>query len=421
MSNHLAIATVTSALKGIVERGMAHAGLGATATLRRPFPAATDPGPEATIFLYSLAPNGALRNGDLPFRSGDGHLVGRPQAALTLDYLISFYGDESRLEPQRLLGGTVASLHAEAEVARGTIRAIAASAAANTTGPDGYLAATDLDRQPELVRFSPLPLDMEELSRLWSTFVQVPYVLSIAYRASVVLIEPPVVPRSPLPVRERRLHLLQLRRPEIDAVVAGAPANVPPVPEAPILVGRQLVVRGRRLRGDLTRVRVGGVLIEPEPEDVTDHEVRVTVAEPPFAATTLRAGVMGAQVVHLLAPDRPAVESNVAAFVLRPTVTSATHGAVGPVTDPEPGVELVVRPPVRKDQAATLLLSELPGNDGAGYSFPALRRTDDVSPLQVPVEGVPTGTYLVRVQVDGAESPIVEGAAGQLGPTVAIP
>jgi hypothetical protein len=42
----------------------------------------------------------------------------------------------------------------------------------------------------ERIKLTPLTLSLEDLSKLWSVFFQVPYALSIAYEASVVLIEP---------------------------------------------------------------------------------------------------------------------------------------------------------------------------------------------------------------------------------------
>ena len=42
-------------------------------------------------------------------------------------------------------------------------------------------------------------MNLEELSKLWSVFFQTPYALSIAYQASVVLIEPDLEPIDAAP------------------------------------------------------------------------------------------------------------------------------------------------------------------------------------------------------------------------------
>ena len=63
------------------------------------------------VFLYQVTPNAAWRNADLPTRRANGDLIQRPQAALDLHYLLTFYGDESLLQPQRVLGSVVRTLH----------------------------------------------------------------------------------------------------------------------------------------------------------------------------------------------------------------------------------------------------------------------------------------------------------------------
>ena len=69
-----------------------------------------------------------------------------------------------------------------------------------------FLAASDLDQQPELVKFTPAQLSLDDLSKVWSVFFQTPYALSVAYEATVVLIEGDETPRAPLPVRQRNLR-----------------------------------------------------------------------------------------------------------------------------------------------------------------------------------------------------------------------
>jgi hypothetical protein len=92
MSNFLAIATVTAALRQTLN---AVAGIdvpGAEVTTMRPDePTNTDA--RVNIYLYQVTPNAAWRNADLPTRRNDGGLVQRPQVALDLHYLLTFYGD----------------------------------------------------------------------------------------------------------------------------------------------------------------------------------------------------------------------------------------------------------------------------------------------------------------------------------------
>jgi hypothetical protein len=46
----------------------------------------------------------------------------------------------------------------------------------------------------------------------------------------------------------------------------------------------------------------------------------------------------------------------------------------------------------------------------------------DLNKVTINIAGVPAGTYLARVQVDGAESLLTTNASGQfIGPTVLMP
>ena len=94
---------------------------GADVTIARPHAATDGANPESptvNLYLYQVTQNSAWRNADLPTRTGDGELRQRPQAALDLHYLLTFYGNETELEPQRLLGSAVRTLHAQPILAR---------------------------------------------------------------------------------------------------------------------------------------------------------------------------------------------------------------------------------------------------------------------------------------------------------------
>src|SRR5262249_38186519 len=128
------------------------------------------PNPGINIFLYQVSPNPALRNADLPTRASKGALLRRPQIALDLHYLLTFYGDEASLEQQRLLGAVALALHAYPELPRTLIDHV------ETATP--YLAGAGLSQQSELVRFVPVNFSLEELSKLWSFLLKIDYVLS---------------------------------------------------------------------------------------------------------------------------------------------------------------------------------------------------------------------------------------------------
>ena len=201
MSNYLAIATVTAALRDILQEAATAAVPSATVTLKRPDHANAENADKASInlYLYQVIPNTTWRNADLPTRSFDGRLLQRPQIALDLYYLLSFYGSELEIEPQRLLGNAALALHTQPMLQADTIQ--------QAIGNTSFLTQSDLFKQVELVKFHALNMSLEELAKLWSVFFQVPYTLSIAYCASAILIDADITPIEVLPVLTRNIHV----------------------------------------------------------------------------------------------------------------------------------------------------------------------------------------------------------------------
>jgi hypothetical protein len=414
MSNYLAIATVTATLSRALTAVVGTDVPGATVTTLRPDDSTNGtPNTGVNIYLYQVTTNAAWRNADLPTRRADGQLVQRPKVALDLQYLLSFYGNEVQLESQRLLGSVVRTLHTRPVLTRQMIRDTVSDA------NNAFLASSDLAGEVELIKFTPSSLSLEELSKVWSVFFQVPYALSVAYQASVVLIEPEVTPQEALPVRERNVYVVPFRQPTIEQIMSQAGDDQPVSPDQPILAGYRLILAGKQLRGEVTRVRIGGV--EVEPQAVSDAQIGVPLPE------SLRAGLQGVQVVQYMqmgTPPEPhrGFESNVAAFVLRPTITVTASNVQGGGDDPRSAdIEVAFNPQVEKSQRVVLLLNEFQppsGRPARAYTFSAPPRNetdpDETDSITVPISGVAPGTYLVRVQVDGAESPLgFDEATGQ--------
>ncbi|HEX8394224.1 MAG TPA: DUF4255 domain-containing protein [Longimicrobium sp.] len=414
MSNYLAIATATASLRALLEDVVTGVVAGAEATVARPgdTPDAT-PSVGANVFLYGITPNAAHRNADLPARRGGGGVAQRPAAAVDLHYLISFYGDDRVLETHRMLGAVVRTLHARPTLPRELLRQVAQSTP--------HLNASDLAESPEPVRLSPVLLNLEELSKLWSVLFQVPYALSVAYQASVVTLEADETPAPRLPVQSRGIHTVQFGQPVVESVEPQTGRR------APILPDSVLVIQGQRLRGDRTRVRIAGH--EVEAAHAASGEIRVPLATLPPG--TLRAGVQPLQVVHermMGTPPRPhrGGESNVAPFVLRPVIARTAEDEPDVQVLPADGdgprrIRVRVAPRVGTAQNAVLLLNASADPEGRSFALPLPRRAADGDVLAWPVGDVPPGTYLVRVQVDGAESPLERGASGgYAGPEVTL-
>ena len=413
MSNYLAIAATTATLQQLLQDAVKVDVPGATVSARRPDATTTVTAPTVNLFLYQVASNSAYRNADLPTRNGDGRVVTVPRVAIDLHYLISFYGDDDKLEPQQLLGSVVRTMHAHPVL---TSSMIGEMIDANKTSANlGYLVNSDLARAIEQVKFTPLPLTLEELSKLWSVFFQTTYAVSVAYQGTVILIETTDNAAVGLPVRDRSLSVMPFRRPTIEAVLGrGADGSVSPV----ITAASTIVIQGKQLKSPTTRVGLAGV--EAPPSDVSDTQVSVPLTSLPAGA--LRAGVQGLTIVQdILAGIPPAphrgFESDVAPFILRPSIGSATVKNVTG-TGPNPrsaDIVMNVTPTVRAGQRATMMLTlvqplSTPPPAPVAFSFQLPQIAADSTSITGHADGVPAGAYLVRLQVDGAESPLVVDA-----------
>jgi hypothetical protein len=404
MSNHLAIAATTSTFSQLLQKAASVVDE-AKVTVGRP----KDGTPTGiNLFLYQVSPNAALRNADLPTRRPEGTLVNRPQAALDLHYLLTFYGAESKMEPQILMGNSVSILHARPILTQDMIKhEIERCVAEDSNHP---LAKSDLADQVERIKFTPLPMSLEELSKLWSVFFQIPYTLSLAYQASVVLIEADIVPQKALPVRAANLYAITFHQPLIEKVEAKDGEDIP------IVYNSTIIITGQRLKGDVTMVRLGEVEVTIPPNDpvntISNTRIELSLGSALFAGTLLRAGIQRIQVLHPMMMGTPevvhhGVESNVVPFVLHPTVTVDSVSSAA--------MTLNFSPKVGKTQRVIALLNQFNANtdNPRAYMLNAPSNNGitgenvaDTAAITFSLADVKAGDYLLRVQVDGAESPL---------------
>jgi hypothetical protein len=426
MSTELAIASVTAVLKDLLNNGLIDhdisGAIGGNVTVTALPPdridtTAPNEQSQLNLFLYRVTPNQGWRNVGLPSRDGRGERLTNPPLALDLHYLLTAYGSDE-LHTDILLGYGMQLLHEMPVLARGDIRK--SLAPPSTVGGGGLparlqaLATSELAEQMEQIKIIPEALNTEEISKLWSAF-QAKYRPTAAYRASVVLIESRKPTRSALPVLKRLLYVDPFKQPVIEKILSQATAGDDIVENQPILPGYNLVLRGRNLKGEDTRLNIGGIEVVPQPQSLSDTEITVPVPG------GLAAGVQAVQVIHLKPMGEPAVphrgvESGVAAFVLRPviqTVTTSNVQAVG--TNLLSGdLDVKVKPAVTKDQRVVILLNG-EGQTPAAYSFQLAARTSEtpIEDLRIPFTKLKTGAYLVRIRVDGAESPLSVDSQGR--------
>ncbi|MFE4106167.1 DUF4255 domain-containing protein [Almyronema epifaneia] len=421
MSNYLAIATVTATLQRTLQAAVQLDVEGARVTTVRPSDIGNGtPETGVNIFLYQIITNPALNNIDAtPFRSR-GNPVKR-QAALDLYYMLSFYGNDTELAPQRLLGSVVSTLNDYRMIPAEIIR----DACEDSTL--SFLQDSRLADQIQQITVMPLDLNLEDLSKSWTVFFQTPYVLSIAYKVMVVLIEGDRTARRALPVRDRRTGSLApyFNQPAVEQVLAASGRY------DPILLDSNLILRGKNLKGDeATQVRVCGVNVTPT--QVTATEIQLALADVPMAA--IRAGVQSLQVFHPPATTRGqsprrGVESNAAPFVLRPVVTQVEVEVVeDPIDEPRSGrLWIEVNLTVGAEQRVVVFLNEWSTEAPRDYSFEADPRTTESQAIAIPFKEVEAGDYLVRLQIDGAESQLeIDNTPGSptenwfIGPRITI-
>lgn len=400
MSSPLAIATVTAVMKDLLNDGLVNSDLAAVVGTfsvsalppDRIATGAQEPN-QINLFLYQVTANNGWRNVDMPSRGSDGGTtLTAPPLALDLHYLVTAYG-AADLDAEVLLGYAMHLLHETPVLTREMIRRTfgVTSPVTDKLLPEavGDRTPADLAEQVELCKITPKYLTTEELARLWSA-MQARYRPTMAYDVSVVLIQATKRTSAALPVRRAVVRVEPVATPVITDVVPPSGG-----------VGTVVAVTGRSLKAARTVLRIGGVTVSPAAGAVTD--TAVTAAVP----AGLRAGMRPVQVVHELDlgdPPTPhpgvGVESNVAAFVLLPRITTAPPIAVAR----EATLALDVEPPVGREQRVAVLLgsSVLP----VPARVPTNPPESSVVSVVVPTD-MPTGAHLARVQVDGAVSSLL--------------
>jgi len=368
------------------------------------------------IFMYQAIPSLAWRNSDLRPRRPKGELTKQAQAGIDLYYLFSFYGNEIELEPQRLLGSAVRTLVDQPILTPELIRE-----AMNNSTLD-FLSRSDLADQIERVTFAPVSMNTDDLSKIWSVFLQTPYALSFAYQGSTVLIEGDKPGYGALPLRSSQFYVTP-NQPVIEQVVSDAGEL------RGFIATSTVLIRGRRLNAEISddrqssletgnpivrgkpQVKIGDAQVEVEP--ISGQEIRLELATlPEIQRNRLRAGIQSLQIVYPLLPQRTPNEperliaSNSIPFVLSGTIVHLELLRRRDDGDSLRSGEIVMQVDLRVSpgQRIVVLLNEILLNNPAAYVFTATPPREDSNSVNVPIWKVKAGRYLVRVQIDGAES-----------------
>jgi hypothetical protein len=381
---------------------------GITVGFGRPTATATN---QVNVYLFEIVANSAQRNGDLPTRGSDGKVQQRPRAAIDLHFLLTFHGKTELLEPERMAGAVVRELH--------TCPVLDSKRLAAALAHNADLSASDLDSAIERVRLTPMPLSLDDMSRLWSVLVQTPHVLSLVYQASVVLIDALEGGPTPLPVLRRGedgrgVDTSLDRVPRLGEArigFAGMPERQPPLASLPAAaLGTLVRIRGTDLDGDLVELTFVHTEHPPitlviPPAQRTATELSFAIPDTVPAASAWACGLY--RVTVRVEREGKEVTGPVWPLLLAPRLKALTPNPTGPV-GANLAVTATVVPLVLPSQKAVMRVGRV--------EVAAKARVAATDPLVFALKPAPAlAAAVARLIVDGVESTpaVVDSVSGE--------
>ena len=205
------------------------------------------------LFLYKVQENPYLRNMDWQVKSGEPTKLVPPPLSLNLFYLITAYAPNDsqtgNSSAHELLGEAMRVFYE------------------NPIVPDTYLAE-ELRNTREQIKIMHNTLDMEELSRIWSTFTQ-PFRLSVLYEISVVQLEMLSASEREMAKRVQKIGIPQINAPFI-------PPDVEKLDPVSGKAGEVITFYGKNLSGWKAYVTIMRQLIV-DGRDLTQNSFDVTI------------------------------------------------------------------------------------------------------------------------------------------------
>jgi uncharacterized protein DUF4255 len=405
MSAGFAVAAATATLANRLHNIVGDAVPGTRITTLNPGSQALRNGdPIVNLYLFRTNRNGSVSNNDLPTRGPAGKPMASPTLMLDLDYMITFFGDDARLDPQRLLGLVAGGLNAAPFMDSQTIRA--------TIAANPLLTGTALDLQANQIRITPMNLAPDALARLWSEFVDVPYQLTQLYTVTPVGLEVTLPVTPVLPVRQLGI----VARPAGPIAVRGI-VNAA-APGLPLSGGGQMAIRmsdpGQpNLTVQLNGFRATGVVAGRDADGHAALLVKLSSAQP----GPLIAGPLVLQVV-LIQRDGTGIvaQSNPFRMIVNPGLDGAP---IFDAASKQLHVQMALTVPA--EASAALMLYRVDGAPGQSRQIACLPRTVAGNTLTAPADELPAGKYLVGVEIDELMSVLDYANGGYTGPTVVIP
>jgi hypothetical protein len=274
------------------------------------------------------------------------------------------------------------------------------------------LAGNDLGEQFERLRITPLPMALEEMSKLWLVF-QTQYRISAAYEVTVLLIDSRAPVRSPLPVLQRGDGDRGVTT--VAGLLPGLSEIRPPRSQPSARLGEDIAIAGEQLTTADAVVRFTHARL-PQPIELVPAagdmpgELRVHLPSKTEDATALSRWAPGFCTVALVVwkTGVPAMASNEVAFALAPQITvSPNSAAPGTV-----GLTLTCEPRIVAGQRALLLFGD---RQIEPDSITSPADTAQPTTLVFTIAAAAAGIYVVRLRVDGVDSiPVVQSGTPPL-------
>jgi hypothetical protein len=423
MTTAFGIAAVTAALRAVLRNGIVEQnlvgilGVSVTVSALPPDKVIPETGQEISqlnLFMHRVSANPGWRNEGLPSRDSSGkQRLADTILPLDLHYLLTAYCADD-LHADVLLGFAMQWLHTRPVLTREMVRTALAVPSPPGSPLERALAASGLADQIELVKLVPEYFDTEEMAKLW-TATQTNLRPTAAYKASVLLIEAGEAVSSPLPVLTRgapqpatgRDEGIRLQ-PHLDATLPSLERVVPAGRQPVVRLGQEVVLIGQHLAGSDRTILLENdrFQLQHELAAVSGNsagELRFTL--PAGAVTEFPVGVYSVGIRVTQSGETVPRESNHLALTVAPhclglplTVTRDSFGTAR--------FSMAFCPAVQTGQRVVLVLG-----------MQEYRPEPFIPPatsLDFVIEHAPAGLaegLLVRLRIDGIDSPIVDHAA----------
>jgi hypothetical protein len=265
VSASTAIGMVGESLKALLEDEML---VNPTMNVTLLAPDETGPARRINLFLYKITENTFLKNQDWQVSRTDPGRVVPPPLSLNLHYLLTPYAqndsETGNTNAHEILGEAMRVLHE------------------NPVLPAQHLV-DGLDDAHEQIKIIPDHIDLDELSKIWSTFGQ-PFRLSIGYEVSVVQLDQSPDLEQDMPTRVVSVGVPSVEAPfRVPRVTAVTPDNV--------VAGSAITFSGENLHGRRASVIISGRQVLTAEEILADSFEVMVPADLPAGFHQIRVDI----------------------------------------------------------------------------------------------------------------------------------